>query len=96
MTIPHNKKWVTLTYFSPIIRHITTLFKHSNLNIAFRATNIIQQQLTEKPTNKNPSGIYKLKCNTCNNVYVGQSGGSINVRHKEHIRYIRTNNPLSA
>ena len=25
-----------------------------------------------------------------------QSGRSINVRHKEHIRYIRTNNPLSA
>ena len=92
----HNKKWATFTYFSLIIRHITNLFKHSNLNIAFRATNTIQQQLTEKLTNKNPSGIYKLKCNTYNNVYVRQSGRSINVRHKEHIRYIRTNNPLSA
>ena len=51
---------------------------------------------TEKPTNKNPSGIYKLKCNTCSNVYVGQSGISLNIRHKEHIRCIRTNNPLSA
>jgi len=96
MTIPHNKKWVTFTYFSPIIRSITNLFKHSNLNIAFRAANTIQQQLSKKPTNKNPSGIYNLKCNTCNNVYVGQSGRSINVRHKEHIRYIRANNPLSA
>ena len=27
---------------------------------------------------------------------MGQSGRSINVRHKEHIRYIRTNNQLSA
>ena len=96
MTIPHNKKWVTFTYSSPIIRRITNLFKHSNLNIAFRANNTIQQQLSEKRANKNPSGIYKLKCNTCNNVYVGQSGTSINVRHKEHIRYIRTNNPLFA
>jgi len=69
-TIPRNKKWVTFTYFSPIIRHITNLFKHSNLTIAFRATNTIQQQLTEKPTNKDPSGIYKFKCNTCNNMYV--------------------------
>ena len=93
--IPRNKNWVTFTFFSPIIRHITNLVKHSNPNIAFRATNTIQQQLTEKPTNKDPSGIYKLKCNTCNNVYVGQSGRSINVRYKEHIRYIRTNNPLS-
>jgi hypothetical protein len=44
----------------------------------------------------NPSGIYKLKCNICHNVYVGQSGRAINVRYKEHIRYIRTNNSTSA
>jgi hypothetical protein len=88
------------------------LFKQSNLNIAFRATNTIQQ-LTEKQTNKHPSGIYKISdhiyspsvrslqiwkiaCNTCNNIYVGQPGGSINIRHKEYVRYIRTNNPSSA
>ena len=41
---------------------------------------------TEKQTNKNPSGIYKLVCNMCNNVYVRQSDRSINVRHKEHVR----------
>jgi len=29
-------------------------------------------------------------------VYAGQSGGSINIRYKEHVRYIRTNNPQSA
>jgi len=91
-----QKKRITFTYFSPIIRRIPNVFKHYNLKIEYRTTNTIQQQLTEKPTNKNPSGIYKLKCNTCDNVYGGQSGRSINVRHKEHIRYVRTNNPLSA
>ena len=39
--------------------------------------------------------IIKMKCNTCNNAYVGQSGRSLNVRHKDYIRRIRTNNPLS-
>jgi len=43
----------------------------------------------------NPNGIYKLKCNTCNGVYVGQSGGTINVKYKEHIRCIRMNNSTS-
>jgi len=38
-TISHNKKWVTFTYFSPIVKRITNLFKQSSLNIAFRATN---------------------------------------------------------
>ena len=37
-----------------------------------------------------------MKCKTCNNVYVGQPGRYINIRHKEKIRYIRTNNPLCA
>jgi len=76
-------------------RRITNLFKHTDLNTAFRATNTLQQQLSEKQNNKEPSGIYKLKCNTCNKAYVGQSGRSIDIRHKEHIKYIRTNNRQS-
>ena len=65
LTIPHNKTWEIFTYFSPIIRRISNLFKHSNLNIAFRATNTIQQQLCERPTNKNPSGIYGVSQEEC-------------------------------
>jgi hypothetical protein len=33
---------------------------------------------------------------TCNGAYVGQCGRAIKERCKEHIRYIRTNNPKSA
>jgi hypothetical protein len=54
------------------------------------------KKLTEKPINTNPSGIYKIKCNSCNNAYIGQSAISITIRHKEHTRYIRTNKPISA
>ena len=68
-----------------MIRRITNLFKHTDLNIAFGQTNTLQQQLSEKQNNKNPSGIYKLKCNTSNKAYVGQSGRSIDIRNKEHI-----------
>jgi K+ transporter len=71
ITTQQNKKCVTFTYHSPLIRKITNLFKQTNLNITFGATNTVQQQLTEKPAHKNPSGIYKLKCNTCNNAYMG-------------------------
>jgi len=44
----------------------------------------------------NPSGVYEIKCNTCSKNYVGQSGRPIATRHKENIRYIKTNNPVSA
>ena len=79
----------------PIIR-ISNLFKDTNLKVAFKPCNTIKHQLSEKENNKNPSGIYKLQCNTCKDVYIGQSSRDINTRYKEHIRYIRTNNPISA
>jgi hypothetical protein len=91
-----QKKWVTFTYHSPIIRKVTNLFKNTEIRIAFRATNTIYQQLAERTQNKNPSRIYEVKCKTCNKKYVGQSGRPITTRHKEHIRYIRSNNTTSA
>jgi hypothetical protein len=92
ITMQH-KKWVAFTYFSPLIRRVTNLFKQTYLKVAFRAVNTIQQQLTEKQIHNSPSGIHKLKCNTRNRVYVGQSDRAIK---KEHTKYIRTNNSTSA
>ena len=88
---------VTL-YHIPLIRKITNLFKRSDLNIALRATNTIHLRFTDKLTKSstNSSWIYKLKCNAYNNAYVGQSESPITTRYKEHIQYIKTNNPISA
>ena len=39
--------------------------------------------------------MYRLHCKTCNKSYVGQTGRSIEIRHREHILYVKTNNPIS-
>jgi hypothetical protein len=88
--------WCLVMYDSPIIRKITNLFNNTKIRITFKATNTIHQQLTENTQNRNPSGIYEVKCKTCNKKYVGQSGRPITTRHKEHIHYIRSNNTTSA
>jgi hypothetical protein len=80
-------------YRSPSIHKVTNLFKHTNLKIAFHPTNTIYRQLPQKPKDPNPSGIYQLKCNTCNSAYIGQSDGLITIWHREHHHYIRNNNP---
>lgn len=41
------------------------------------------------------SGIYKIKCNDCNQVYIGQTGRNFKCRFKEHIQALRTNNQTS-
>jgi len=91
----YNKKWVTFIYHSPSIYKGTNLFKRTNLRIPLRPTNTIYQQLSNKTNNPNPSGIYKLKCNTCSRAYVGKFGRPITTRHREQLRYIRNNNPTS-
>jgi glycine cleavage system regulatory protein len=42
------KKWIIVTYHSPLIRKVTNLFKNTNIKIAFRATNTVYQQLVQK------------------------------------------------
>ena len=58
-TVQQSKKWIAFTYYSPLIGRATNIFKQTNLKIAFRATNTINHI------------IYKLMCNTYNNVYIG-------------------------
>jgi hypothetical protein len=91
-----NKKRITFTYHSSLVRRVTNLFKNTDINIAFKANNTIYQHLAQKADNRNPSGIYEIKCNTCSKNYVGQSGRPITIRHRERIRHIKTNNPPSA
>ena len=58
---------------------------------------MIQQQLNIGKVNlTNPNCIYRLQCMTCNRVYIGQTGRYISSRYKEHIRYVKYNNPQSA
>ncbi len=85
----------TFAYYSPLVRKITNMLKHTHIQIAFKTTNTIQQ-LTQntshhKSTEQEKSGIYKLKCNTCKLSYTGQTTRSLQQRYKEHIRYMKHN-----
>ena len=76
----NNTKWATFTYYSPKVRKITKLFKHTDIKIALKNNNTISQILRLKTTNSTQiyikSGIYKLTCQTCQQVYVGQTNRS--------------------
>jgi transposase-like protein len=91
-----KKKWVTFTYHRPLTHKVTSLLKHTNLNIAFRTSNTIYMQLCDEvPQNKmNSSGIYRLQCKSCHSSYVGQTGRSIEIRHREYVRYIYQNSVI--
>ena len=66
---------------------VTNLLKNTDLNVAFRTCNIMYNQLCDRIqlSKINSSGIHKLKCKTCNKSCFGQTGRSIEIRHREHL-----------
>jgi len=72
----------------PSKKKITIFFKHANIGIAFRNTNILQQLTNPKILNQTPekykSTFYELTCNTCHRSYIGQTSHSIKLRFQEH------------
>ena len=84
---------------SPLIQKVTNIFKGTDLHITYQVKNTTQRIFNEydsKPETYENSGIYSLKCNTCNLQYVGQTGRNLKARYLEHCRYIKSNDPKSA
>jgi hypothetical protein len=99
-TQTNNNKdsWAKFTYFGKETRFITKLFKETQIRIAYKVNNTISKRLTPKPWNSNPpqqqfekSGIYRLTCPDCQMKYVGQTGGSLQKRYKEHFHDFKYN-----
>jgi hypothetical protein len=79
-------------------RTITRLFKNTDIRIAYKRKNTIQSHLQPKRhiTDKyNSSCIYKIKCNSCQLKYIGQTSRNVRTRYKEHIHAIHTNKTTS-
>jgi hypothetical protein len=94
----HRKgKWATFTYCRKEVRQITKLFQNTQLRVALHTQNTINNilKLREQIDKYNNSGIYQLKCLDCPLNYVGQTGRMFNVRYREHIHAMRTNNSNS-
>ena len=69
-----KKVWANFTYYGGYIRFITNMFRNSQVKIAYRTTNTTFEKLTHlKQSTNASSGIYKLTCNTCQGVYIGQT-----------------------
>jgi hypothetical protein len=69
-----DKKWVKFTYFGEGIIILTKLFKNTTLKVACSVDNTIKTHCNvyrelDKYSN---SGVYKLKCLSCDQVYIGQ------------------------
>ena len=86
----HKNKFATFTYIGKQTKFITKLFKHTNINIAYRTHNTRGKLLqhNNNPNNTDQftkSGIYQWTYPDCNKKYIGQTERSFKMRYREHL-----------
>jgi len=98
-TNKNDKKIWTFTFHRPKFRKINNLLKNMNIGIAFKTTTTLHHLITPiAPTRlqeHEKSGICIITCKTCPKAYVGQTSRNLKSRFREHIRYIKNNDPRS-
>jgi len=61
---PQKKTWTTFTYYSPKVRKISNLLKHTDIGVAFSNTNtlhqLIEPKIINQTTERDKSGVYEL------------------------------------
>jgi hypothetical protein len=78
---------------------IINIFRHTDIQIAFRTNNTIQNLPTHRnpnPDNFPSSGDYQLTCPECRKSCVGQTGSRFQLRYKEHRLAFYSNTPSSS
>jgi hypothetical protein len=68
--------------------------KHTNIKIAYRTNNFVQQNLIPKThyhDKFSATGVYKLTCPNCGKAYIGQTRRNLSERYNEHRRAYRNN-----
>ena len=73
--------------FTPhLLNNIT---RNTRYKIAYKTTNKLKYALRDKNdhelNNELKCGIYKIKCDTCNKFYIGQTGRTFKKRYLEHL-----------
>jgi hypothetical protein len=63
----HKTKWATFTYSGKEVRKVANLFRDTNIKMAFRTRNQIDDILRPRPQRDkyNRSGIFRMKCMDC-------------------------------
>lgn len=75
-------------------RYITTVFKKSNIKVAYKTRNTIGCILKDKRHKDDKcdnNGICKLTSKYCPQYYIRQTGRNCDISYKEHIRDIKNN-----
>lgn len=86
--------YCSLPYLGKLTEKISRKIINKQVKVAYKPITNLSKLIfnnKDKTDELNKSGIYKLSCEQCNSVYIGQTGRNFNIRYKEHIRSFKNN-----
>lgn len=85
----------SISYCGPVLVSVAKRLRGFGINVAFRTNNNVWRVLNGKDVvpGGGKSGVYRMCCDQCEAVYVGQTGRSFEVRYKEHVAAVRNDRP---
>lgn len=85
----------SLTYLGAISDKVSKILFRNEIRVAYKTNNSLRQICNgkDKLENNKKAGIYKLICDECNAVYIGQTGRNFQTRYKEHMAAYTNNCP---
>jgi hypothetical protein len=77
-----EKTSVKFTYFDDHIRILTKIFRKSNVRVTFSVNNTVKNKCnsTLLVDKYSQSGVYSLKCLSCDQIYIDQTGRNFKTR----------------
>lgn len=85
-------KYIKILYHPSIHYKIKNIFSKHNIITSFYTNTKIKFIIgnpLDKINNSEKSGIYKINCNKCNKIYIGQTQRNLDIRFKEHKNLIK-------
>ena len=87
-TGPNNSKYISAPYIHGTSERVARVLIKHNINLAHKPIRTLKNELChvkDKRTVENKAGVvYKLGCNDCDAVYVGETGRQVKDRMREH------------
>lgn len=87
---------VSFKFTHAITNHLKPIFNKHKMQLVFANNDKMKNKLgnpKDKCEDHQKSGIYKILCEFCDKIYIGQSRRKIITRYKEHCRHIKYNRP---
>lgn len=88
--LDNNKKnsYLSLPYINGLSQKLQNLFKKYKINVCHKAYNLLTSNFSKlkskTPNNKKSNVVYKIPCENCDSVYIGQTSQYLENRIKSH------------